>query len=1132
MPSALNEILAPILTDLAVNKSETGSFFGDADESKAAQEELQRRGINYSYGGDSTLGSLILPFRREVISPEQDKQIGGPFYEGGKKSYLVQNIPAEYGKPEFGMEYIPVVRGARSALNAARDLLFGDAKEQASVVRSALGMAEGLAQYTTEQVNAAASGGQYYDPEQQRIVSFDPTAVMIGGNPATATGKVLGSGVRLPSGGKKRAYEQYGGNLDDAREKLGITQEGTDAWRSTRKGFKSEIPQEIREAAQKVYDGDMDIREYNDIVQRVLPPEPIGQVLEVPSYEEIAMALGKGEKTGGIIGVNVTLPDGTPASSRLDIPAYENQGTWVATVHDAGTSGTVLGYGPTAVLNNVSFNSKPNVALDIARGAKTKSTIGRMEGAWENRDPKIVEQQVRSILDGTAPDADQWIEVGMNPARGSGFYDKRNGQRLGEAEQILQIGPVVLAKRATRIELDDPRNLLTTRGQPKLNDQGEQMFFAGDNRVAGSGAISALSSAERARKAEEQGFKGGLYHAGVTDIDEFDLSRATPESHMGRGIYTTTGVQDANVNYANLSGPDLKNKLLSRSERIQDDLELTDEMAIREGYADANEMSWDMARKELAENQGVVYPLMGRSEKPFDISEGNDTYLKFEYPESDPKEFLDEAGGDMELARELALEDSFNYEPEGELADFLYSIRRNLDSNEYEKVSESILNAVERTDGGISGKELEEIFRNAEIYAEDDLGRLTQNEIFRQGIEDAGFDSIIHDADIFNMRNTKGEKHQIFFKPNQLRSPYAEFDPDKMYSGNLLYSGGGNTGNRIATVSALREQFNISDEGFDPRFDKRVQERDRILNTELVYDNRNFEKPELSIFDFEGRPFALTMSDRTKAGSQLRGVEGIEYDIPIDLQGGQDFMFANPLGREGQVWAQDQGATSGYLNALKLGGRRFNNDEVLMLPYRMAPTGGDFATMTAEVMVTHARHAVPKTMKTKADKKIKGFYPSWKGIDNPESIKQISEMSGNTRKKILNVLDIGLRNEGGLGIGQARLAVSDRMQFNAPDMGLQNVGFLNPLGGRFEVSGHRTYDQGLAGRGGGVLREQDINAFELLPEFAQERGFNSVDDLLRADPSTMSEEQYTLRRRKPIGIITEDILRGIEQRRN
>ncbi len=818
--SALNRIVA----DLAVNKVQTGSYFGDVDESKAAQEELQRRGITYDYGGDRPLTDMFTPFRREVISPERNRHIGEPYLnEKGKVTYLVQNTPAQYGESEFGMEYMPLVRGTKSALNAVGDFFFGDAKEQAAVAKSALGMAEGLAQYTTEQVKSAASGGEYYDPEQERIVSFDPTSVMFGGNPATATGKVLGSGVRPPSGGKKRAYEQYGGNLDDARNKLNITEESRKEWQKTRSGFKQERPEELKIAAQKVSDGEMTLEEYRALVQEVMPPEPLGQLMDIPTLEEIALSLDKSpDRTAGIIGLNIDIPDGTAASSRLDINAYENQGTWVATVHEGGKqSGTVLGYGPTTVLNNVSFSSNPKQALEIAKG-QGKTPIARIDGTWENRDPKVVEQQVRSILDGTAPDAGDWVEVGMNPIRGSGFYNKATFEMVNDADQVLQVGPLVLAKRVTYRKPNDPKNQVEDRGVPRLNDQGDPIFF----------------------------------------------------------------------------------------------------------------------------------------------------------------------------------------------------------------------------------------------------------------------------------------------------------------------SGGGNTGNRIATASALREQFNISDEGFDPRFDKRVQEQDRILNTELVYDNRNFEKPELSIFDFEGRPFALTMSDRTKAGSQLRGVEGIEYDIPIDLQGGQDFMFANPLGREGQVWAQDQGATSGYLNALKLGGRRFNNDEVLMLPYRMAPTGGDFATMTAEVMVTHARHAVPKAMKTKADKKIKEFYPSWKGIDDPESIKQISEMSGDPRKKILNVLDIGLRNEGGLGIGQARLAVSDRMQFNAPDMGLQNVGFLNPLGGRFEVSGHRTYGQGLAGRGGGVLREQDINAFELLPEFAQERGFNSVDDLLRTDTKRMTEEQYTLRRRKPIGIITEDILRGIEQRRN
>ena len=203
-----------------------------------------------------------------------------------------------------------------------------------------------------------------------------------------------------------------------------------------------------------------------------------------------------------------------------------------------------------------------------------------------------------------------------------------------------------------------------------------------------------------------------------------------------------------------------------------------------------------------------------------------------------------------------------------------------------------------------------------------------------------------------------------------------------------------------------------------------------------------------------------------------------------------------------------------------------------MLPYRMAPSGGDFSTMTGEVMVTHARNAVSKKAKRQADKTIKEFYPAWKGIDNPESIDQIREMTGDPRKSLLQVMDRDLRDEGGLGIGQARLAVTDRAQYNAPDFNLQNVGVANPYGdSRFEVSGHRTYGQGLAGRPEGILREQDINVFELMPDLVSARGFDSVDSLLRADPATLAKEQYTLRRGTRGGVITEEMLRDIEARR-
>lgn len=428
------------------------------------------------------------------------------------------------------------------------------------------------------------------------------------------------------------------------------------------------------------------------------------------------------------------------------------------------------------------------------------------------------------------------------------------------------------------------------------------------------------------------------------------------------------------------------------------------------------------------------------------------------------------------------------------------------------------------------------------LYARGNIGterdwEAARQEMMSEGVSPSGYNA--QQAEIQRRLKDKGfdglnmfGREIVIFDPKNLRSINAEFDPAMSNSDMIMYSGGGRQGAAVAGGSALRESFRIGDEGFDPRFDNRSREQQRISDTELVYEGSPILRPEVSIFDYEGKPFRITMADRTKAGSRLTGVEGVDYDLPVELQGGQDFMFANPAGREGQVWAQDRGATSAFLNSfMGLDGKPIA-DEVLMLPYRMAPSGGDFSTMTGEVMVTHARNAVSKKAKRQADKTIKEFYPAWKGIDNPESIDQIREMTGDPRKSLLQVMDRDLRDEGGLGIGQARLAVTDRAQYNAPDFNLQNVGVANPYGdSRFEVSGHRTYGQGLAGRPEGILREQDINVFELMPDLVSARGFDSVDSLLRADPATLAKEQYTLRRGTRGGVITEEMLRDIEARR-
>jgi hypothetical protein len=315
-------------------------------------------------------------------------------------------------------------------------------------------------------------------------------------------------------------------------------------------------------------------------------------------------------------------------------------------------------------------------------------------------------------------------------------------------------------------------------------------------------AASALRGLEispeiRMQRAEEQGYEP-IYHGSTYDIERIDLGGMNPESHFGRGFYSTTSPKDASENYARTFGPDLKNKITRRAEQIESDLELTDEMARKEGYADVAEMSWDMAKKEVqGPNEGVVYPLMGRTTSAFDISNDGNTFLRYEQPELNPEDYLDEAGGDMDVAYDLAKEAAYDFEPEGELVDFLESLRRNpyLSQDDFATLQSSILE--EAYDGGISANRLDEIFRSADIYPEDDAGNLISHDILRQAIQDSGYDTIIHEADIFRgMDVDKGTKHKIFLDPTRVRSINAEFDPAKMDSADLLSS--------VGATSALR----------------------------------------------------------------------------------------------------------------------------------------------------------------------------------------------------------------------------------------------------------------------------------------------------------------------------------------
>jgi hypothetical protein len=254
------------------------------------------------------------------------------------------------------------------------------------------------------------------------------------------------------------------------------------------------------------------------------------------------------------------------------------------------------------------------------------------------------------------------------------------------------------------------------------------------------------------------------------------------------------------------------------------------------------------------------------------------------------------------------------------------------------------------------------------------------------------------------------------------------------------------------------------------------------------------------------------MSDRTAAGGVLTGINDVSLIRPVGLLGGGDYMFTNP----GQVWASAKGPVNQIMNNAQVL-REVTGLDPLFIPWRMAPSGGDFAKFTGETMLAYAESALPKSVKKDVDKAIKKIAPDWKGIDSAESIDQYRALPDAKRKQIKQTLDVEFRDLGGLGIGQARLAVTDPKQYGGSDAQIMNIGRIFADKPIVEASGHSSYPRGVPGEGIGRV-DRDINIFQLLPKVVQERGIPSAAAPRQTDIRALQMKPYA-------GILDEQTLR-------
>lgn len=255
---------------------------------------------------------------------------------------------------------------------------------------------------------------------------------------------------------------------------------------------------ELQDAARAVAAGEMTPEAYTALVERYKPVTPYADVPEPASVEDMQRALTS-DKVGRI-GATDQLEAGHKVGLRLDIPAYANNGVWVVSVHEqqAGFSaGPSIGYTSVARASNVTMGVVEKAALAIAQG-KPKGTIATIKGDWVPSSPEEAKAAAAAALADPA-----WRQAGMDPERASFFYDRETMQPITAAEEVIQIGPLVLAKNPTYADTGSFLYQPAYHGSPKVFDKFK---WSDETRGTGEGA---------------QAFGDGLYFAGKKEVAQY-----------------------------------------------------------------------------------------------------------------------------------------------------------------------------------------------------------------------------------------------------------------------------------------------------------------------------------------------------------------------------------------------------------------------------------------------------------------------------------------------------------------------------------------------------------------------------------------------------------------------------------
>ena len=183
-----------------------------------------------------------------------------------------------------------------------------------------------------------------------------------------------------------------------------------------------------------------------------------------PSSKAVVFSLNKEQRKDGhfvldnasSMGINKSsLKIGDLFNGRLDIPAYNRFDTWIVTgssknaekgKHYAKAIHYTAGEG-----EPVKFISSIKTSEKIGTGEKGKTPYATVQGYIKDLDINEIRNKATQYLNDP-----EWTQVGFDPRRQGGFYVRAGENKhvpVREASEVIQIGPLVLAKNA-KLDMD------------------------------------------------------------------------------------------------------------------------------------------------------------------------------------------------------------------------------------------------------------------------------------------------------------------------------------------------------------------------------------------------------------------------------------------------------------------------------------------------------------------------------------------------------------------------------------------------------------------------------------------------------------------------------------------------------